>query len=70
MKKMLVDLWFPQDYYNILDYTSVNYRSVYSYEKEYVQNMKVQPQNQYYHIQIHVSSKEKGLRVWQDAANF
>jgi len=63
MKKMLVDLWFPQDYYNILDYTSVNYRSVYSYEKEYVENMKGQPQNQYYHIQIHVSSKEKGLRV-------
>ena len=60
---MLVDLWFPQDYYNILDYTSVNYRSVYSYEKEYVQNMKGQPQNQYYHIQSHVSSKEKGLRV-------
>ena len=60
---MLVDLWFPQDYYNILDYTSVNYRSVYSYEKEYVENMKGQPQNQYYHIQIHVSSKEKGLRV-------
>ena len=25
--------------------------------------MKGQPQNQYYHIQIHVSSKEKGLRV-------
>ena len=63
MKKMLVDLWFSQDYYNILYYTSVNYRSVYSYEKEYVQNMKGQPQNQHYHIQIHVSSKEKGLRV-------
>ena len=57
MKKMLVDLWFPQDYYNILDHTSVNYRSTYSYENEYVQNMKSQPQNQYYHIQIHVSCK-------------
>ena len=54
---MLVDLWFPQDYYNILDHTSVNYRSTYSYENEYVQNMKSQPQNQYYHIQIHVSCK-------------
>ena len=30
---------------NILDYTSVNYRFVYSYEEEYVQNMKSQPHN-------------------------
>ena len=32
MKKVLVDLWFPHDYYDILDYTSVNYRSVYLYD--------------------------------------
>ena len=36
MKKGLIDLWFPHDYYDILDHTSVGYRSVYSYEKQYV----------------------------------
>ena len=40
MKRVLIDLWFPDDYYDILDYTSVDYKSVYSYEKQYVQNMK------------------------------
>ena len=63
MKKVLFDLWFPHDYYDILDYTSVNYKFVYSYERKYVQNKKDQPQNQNYHIQVHVSRKEKGLRV-------
>ena len=29
---MLVDLWFPHDYYDILNYTSVNYRSIYPYD--------------------------------------
>ena len=33
MEKVLIDSWFPCDYYNILDYTSVDYRSRYSYEK-------------------------------------
>ena len=28
----------PNDYYDILDYTSVDYKSVYSYEKQYIQN--------------------------------
>ena len=40
MKKVLIDLRFPNDYYDILDYTSVDYKSVYSYKKQYVQNMK------------------------------
>ena len=40
MKRILIDLWFPNAYYDILDYTSVDYKSVYSYEKQYVQNMK------------------------------
>ena len=39
MKKVLVDLWFLHDYYDILDYTSVNYRFAYSYEKEYVKSI-------------------------------
>ena len=63
MKRILIDIWFPNDYYDILDYTSVDYKSVYLYEKQYVQNMKSQPQNQNYHSQVHVSSKGKGLRV-------
>ena len=63
MKRVLIDLWFLNDYYDILDYTSVDYKSIYSYEKQYVQKMKVQPQNQNYHSQVHVSSKRKGLRV-------
>ena len=33
MKRVLIDLWFPNDYYDILDYTSIDYKSVYSYEK-------------------------------------
>ena len=45
MKKVLIDLWFPNDYYDILDHTSVDYRSVYSYEKQYIQNMTARPQN-------------------------
>ena len=57
MKKVLIDLWFPLDYYDILDYTSVKYKSVYSYEEKYVQNMKSQPHNQNYHIQVHMSRK-------------
>ena len=36
MKRVLIDLWFPNDYYDILDYTSVDYKSIYSYEKQYV----------------------------------
>ena len=45
MKRVLTDLWFPNDYYDILDYTSVDYKSIYSYEKQYFQNMKGQQQN-------------------------
>ncbi|KAL0016133.1 hypothetical protein SO802_003202 [Lithocarpus litseifolius] len=63
MKKVSIDLWFPNDYYDILNYTSVDYKSVYSHEKQYVPNMKGQPQNQNYHNQVHVSSKGKSLRV-------
>ena len=63
MKRVLIDLWFPNDYYDILDYISVDYKFIYSYEKQYVQNMKGQPQNQNYHSQVHVSSKGKGSRV-------
>ena len=63
MKKGIIYLWFPNDYYDILDYTSVDYKFIYSYEKQYVQNMKGQPQNQNYHSQVHVSSKGKGSRV-------
>ena len=55
-EKVLIDLWFPNDYYDILDYISVDYKSVYSYEKQYIQN-------QNYDSQVHVSSKGKGLRV-------
>ena len=47
----------------MLEYTSVDYKSRYSYEKQYVQNMRGQPQNQNNHSQVHVSSKGKGLRV-------
>ena len=61
MKKVLIDLWFLNDYYDILDYTSIDYKSVYSYENQYVHNMKGQNQN--YHSQVHVSSKGKSLRV-------
>ena len=39
MKRVLIDLWFPLDYYDILDYKSVDYKSIYSYEKQYVQKM-------------------------------
>ena len=39
MKRVLIESWFPNDYYDILDYASVNYKS-----KQYVQNMKGQPQ--------------------------
>ena len=46
MERVLIDLWFCNDYYDILDYTSVDYKYVYSYEKQYVQNLKGQPQNQ------------------------
>ena len=63
MKRVLIDIWFPNDYYDILDYTSIYYKSIYSYEKQYIQNMEGRPQNQNYHSQVHVSSKGKGLRV-------
>ena len=53
----------PNDYYDILDYTSIDYKSVYSSKKQYVQNMKGQPQNQNYNSQFHVSSKGNILRV-------
>ena len=43
MKNVLIDLWFPNDYYDIIDYTSVHYIFVYSYEMQYVQNMKGKP---------------------------
>ena len=45
MKKVLIDLWFPNAYCDILDYTGVDYKSVYSYEKQYVQNMRGQSQD-------------------------
>ena len=45
MKKLLIDLWVPNDFYDVLDYISVDYKSIYSDEK-HVQNMKFQPQNQ------------------------
>ena len=63
MKRVLIYLWFPNDYYDILDYTNVDYKSEYSHEKQYVQNMKGQPQNQNDYSQVHVSSKGKGLQV-------
>ena len=63
VKKLLIDLWFSNDYCDILEYRSVDYIFVYSYEKQYFQNMKSQPQNQNYHSQIHKSSKGKSLRV-------
>ena len=63
MKRVLIDLWFPLDYYDILDYKSVDYISLCSYKKQYVQIMKGQPQNQTYHSQVLVSSKGKDLRV-------
>ena len=63
MKRVLIDLWFPNDYYDILDYTSVYYKSVNSYEKQYFQNMKGQPQNQNYHNQVHVLRKDKSLTI-------
>ena len=62
MKNVLIDLWFPNDYYDILDYTSIDYKLVYSYEKQYVQNIKGQSQNQN-HSQVYVSNKGNGLKV-------
>ena len=62
-ENVLIYLWFPNDYYDILNYTSVDYKYVYLHEKQFVQNMKGQPQNQNCHSQVHVSSKGKGLRV-------
>ena len=59
MKRVLIDLWFPNDYYNILDYTSIDYKFIYSYEKQYVQNMKDQPQNQNYQSEVYVSRKDE-----------
>ena len=35
---------FPNACYDMLDYTSVDYKSIYSYEKQYVQNMTGQQQ--------------------------
>ena len=61
MKKVLIDLQFPNDYYDILNYTSVDYKSVYSYKNQYVHKMKGQNQN--YHNQVLVSSKGKSLMV-------
>ena len=61
MKNVLIDLWFPNNYYDVLDYTSVGYKSVYSYKTQYVHNMKGQNQN--YHSKVHVSSKGKSLMV-------
>ena len=61
MKMVLIDLWLPNDYYDKLYYTSVDYKSIYSYEKQYVQNMKGQNQN--YHSQVYVSNKGNGLKV-------
>ena len=63
MKRVLIYLWFPNDYYDILDCTNVDYKFVYSHEKQYVQHMKGQPQNQNDYSQVHVSSKGKGLQV-------
>ena len=63
MKKVLVDLWFPHDYYDILDHASVDYRSVYSYEKQYFLNMKERPQNKNYYSHVLVSRKKNGLRI-------
>ena len=63
LKRVLIDLQFLNDYYDILDYTSVDYKFAYSYEKQYVQNKEGQPQNQNYHSQAYVSSKVKDLRV-------
>ena len=63
MKRVLIYIWFPNDYYDILDYTHVDYKFVYSHEKQYVQHMKGQPQNQNYYSQVQVSSKGKSLRV-------
>ena len=40
MKKVLIDLWFPNAYYDILDYTIFDYKFAYSYGKQYVQNMR------------------------------
>ena len=63
LKKVSIDLRFLNNYFDILDYTSIDYKFLYSYEKQYIQNMKGQPQNQNYHSQVHVSSKGKDLRV-------
>ena len=40
MKNVLIDLGIPNDYNDILYYTSVDYKFLYSYGKQYVQNMK------------------------------
>ena len=29
-ERVLIDLWFPNDYYNILDCTSVDYKVIFS----------------------------------------
>ena len=60
MKKVLIDFLFPNDYYDIhIDYTSVDYKSVYSYEKKYFQNMKGQLQNQIIIVKSMCKVKER-----------
>ena len=63
MRKVLIDLWFPHNQYDILDYTNVYYRFVYLYEKQYCQNIKGQTKNQNDHNQVLVSRKEKCLKI-------
>ena len=59
MKKVLVYLWFLHYYYEILDYTIVDYRSINSYKDENIINFISQPQNQNYHIQVHVLRRKR-----------
>ena len=58
MKNVLIDLWFPEDYYDILDYTRVDYKIVCSYKKQYVQNTKGQQSPYVIGVRLHSLKKE------------
>ena len=74
MKNTLDDFWFPYDYNDILDYTTVDYRYESSYEDDYIPKVISQPKTQDCHprnycnkIQVQALREEIDFRV---EANF
>jgi hypothetical protein len=48
LKRCWLISFFPHNYYNLLRYTTVDYRHVNSYKDDHIQNIINQPQNQDY----------------------